>query len=360
MWNKTVATKLLKIQYPIVQGPFGGRFSSVKLLSAVSNGGGLGSFGLNAYRPEEILEVGRQIKAATHNPYNLNLWIPLKNDPVREFGVLEHERWKKAYAPHFQKMDLPLPALPEAKKPVFDEQLAAVLTVSPPAISFIFGIPSPEVIKEIKQSGTVIIVAATTVEEALLINETDIDLILATGKEAGGHRPSFLEAPEHSLRSTKELVIAVLKKVRKPVIAAGGIANGQHVLEYLKMGVAAAQLGTAFLATDESGATNEHKNRLHAADSYATELTRAFSGRLARTLSNTFFVPQHSTGGPVYAPYPLQGQLLGKLMDGYKEAKMTDKVAFWAGEPSSILNQRSAGALLRSIVNEVEELKSFN
>src|SRR5690606_29205117 len=111
MWNKTKATKLLKIKYPIIQGPFGGRFSSVKLLSTVSNMGGLGSFGLNSYSPDEITEVDKEIKKSTNNPYALNLWVPLKDDPAVIYSKKDFQKLKKKFKPYFDEMNLPLPEM---------------------------------------------------------------------------------------------------------------------------------------------------------------------------------------------------------------------------------------------------------
>lgn len=358
MWNKTFATELLNVKYPIIQGPFGGRFSSVKLLSTVSNLGGLGSFGLNSFAAEEILEVGQEIKEATSKPYNLNLWVPLKNDPVQYFHEQDYENWKKVYATYFQESSLPLPTtMPKVNASNFDQQIEAVLKLAPPVLSFIFGIPPLEVIKEFKQRGTTIIAAATTLDEALLINETEIDLIIASGKEAGGHRPSFLKTTEESLNTTKDLVKSMLGKVKKPIIAAGGISNGQNAWEYLKLGASAVQLGTAFLATDESGATPEHKARLLSKDSFNTQLTKAFTGRLARAISNTFSDDNNSIEKLIYAPYPIQSELLSPLMKKYKENGLVDKVGLWAGEPSAVLKEQAAHNLFSNLIHSIEQLE---
>ena len=356
MWIDTEATRILKIKYPIIQGPFGGRFSSVKLLSTVSNLGGLGSYGLNSFTPEEIVEVDKQIKATTQQPYNLNLWVPLENDPVHQFNGQQYENWKNAYAPFFQEMGVAAPAAPKVA-PKFDAQLEAILKLAPPVVSFIFGIPPLEAIKEFKRKGTIITAAATTKEEALLIEETEVDFILATGKEAGGHRPSFLKTAESSLTTTQDLVTEILGKVSKPVIAAGGISNGQNAWEYLKMGVSAVQIGTAFLATNESGATELHKSQLLSKDSYQTELSKVFSGRLARILTNSFSDQAKSLP---HAPYPIQSQLVSQLIKEYKESGVVNKIPLWAGKPSSVLTEQSAATLFKNLVADIKRLESNN
>jgi len=354
MWNNTEATRLLKIKYPIIQGPFGGRFSSVKLLSTVSNLGGLGSFGFNSFAPEEVVEVGQQIKASTQQPYNLNLWVPLENDPIHHFNEQQYENWKNTYLSFFQELGVAIPATPKVTAK-FDAQLESILKLAPPVVSFIFGIPPLEAIKEFKRMGTKIIAAATTIEEALLIEETEVDFILATGKEAGGHRPSFLKTAESSLTTTYELVTEIIGKVSKPVIAAGGISNGQNAWKYLKMGVSAVQIGTAFLATNESGATEHHKSQLLSKDSYQTELSKVFTGRLARTIANAF---SHQAKNLPHAPYPIQSQLLSQLMKKYRESGLVNKIPLWAGKPSSVLTEHSAATLFKKLVDDITRLES--
>src|SRR5690606_17616246 len=127
MWNNTRVTQLLRINYPIVQGPFGGNFSSARLVATVSNLGGMGSFGLNAYDAEEILKVNADIKALTANPYALNLWVPLKEDPAANYGREEFNLLKKHFTPYFDALNIPMPEEPEASNLNFDAQVEAVL-----------------------------------------------------------------------------------------------------------------------------------------------------------------------------------------------------------------------------------------
>lgn len=356
MWNKTRASELLKIQYPIIQGPFGGRFSSVKLLSEVSNAGGLGSFGLNAYQPDEIRELGKEIKAATQKPYNLNLWVPLKEDPLHYFKAEDFEKWKREFLGYFEALDLPDPEMPVPKKNNFEEQVEAMLEVSPPVASFIFGVPDKEVLKELKKSGITSMAAATTVEEALVIEDSAVDIVLLTGQEAGGHRPSFLKAAEASLANTEDLVKKVLPKIRKPIVAAGGISNGQRAGHYFNMGVAAVQIGTAFLACDESGASTYHKQLLRSENVFHTHLSRAFTGRLARTISNRFSSDFNGMESGIHAPYPLQSQLLSPLMKEYREQHKMDYVAHWAGEPAEALKETQATVLFKKLIEDIEHI----
>ena len=220
MWNKTRATELLRIKYPIVQGPFGGRFSSVKLVSAVSKLGGMGSFGVNSFSPKEILTVDKEIKKQTTSPYALNLWVPMENDPIDYFSDSDFELLKTTFKPYFDKMKVPLPDKPILKSENFELQVEAILKAAPPVASFIFGVPSAEIINELKKRSIITMATATTLEEAVLIEEAGIELVIASGSEAGGHRASFIKSAEDSLTNTSCLIQQIVNHVNIPVIAA--------------------------------------------------------------------------------------------------------------------------------------------
>ena len=356
MWHKTRFTQLLGIQYPIIQGPFGGRFSSAKLLAMVSNLGGLGSFGLNAYSPEEILAVNTEIKALTAKPYALNLWVPLKDDPVDRYTAAEFEGLKKAFSPYFEELNVPLPEMPPLQPEKFELQLEAVLQAQPPVASFIYGIPPQDEVLELKRRGIITIATATTLEEALLIEEAGIDAVVLSGSEAGGHRASFLKSAELSLSKTFSLIPEASAKLQIPLIAAGGIADGKAMLAALQAGASAVQIGTAFLATGESNASPLHKAQL-LNQPLETILTKVYTGRLARTLSNNFTKSFENRELPL-APYPIQSHFLSPLWKAAQEQNKLDKIAFYSGQPSSILKHQTAEELFKALVKEASALDS--
>lgn len=355
MWNKTQATELLKIKYPIIQGPFGGTFSSAKLVSTVSNLGGMGSFGLNSYSPEEILEIDKEIKQLTNKTYALNLWVPLKNDPTDNYEKDDFEELKKIFKPYFDKMQIPLPEMPNPKTQGFEIQIEAILKTKPPVASFIFGIPPKEIISELKKRAITSIATATSLEEAALIEEAGIDFVVASGSEAGGHRASFIKSAEESLTSTHLLVHQVVDNVNIPVIAAGGISNGRNIANVLKLGASAAQIGTAFLATNESNASTIHKSKLLSNEPIKTDLTKVYTGRLARAISNNLSRDFETANNERIAPYPIQSAFLKSLRKVSVEQDKLDYAAFWSGQPSSILKYKSANKLFNSLVSEFLE-----
>ena len=360
MWNRTAVTELLGIKYPIIQGPFGGRFSSTRLVSMVSNLGGLGSFGLNSYDAEEILDIDKEIKSLTSHPYVLNLWVPLKKDPADIFNERDFAKVRESFRKYFDETGAPFPEKYEHSKLSFDDQIEAVIQAKPPIASFIFGVPPKELISELKLRGIVVMGTATSLEEALLIEDSGFDLVIASGSEAGGHRASFIGSAEDSLSTTKDLLSAVVGKVRIPVIAAGGITTGIDISEMLRIGADAAQMGTVFLATEESDASAMHKRKLLSKTSFQTALTKVFTGRLARTITTPFIENLNEIENDRLAPYPIQSAILSPLRKLAKEKGLLDFEAFWAGQPSQALKHKTTESLFSSLIKEASASSTFN
>ena len=350
MWNKTRAAELLKIKYPIIQGPFGGNFSSAKLVSTVSNLGGMGSFGLNSYTPEDILRIDKEIKNLTKKSYVLNLWVPLKDDPADTYDKNDFEALRQIFNPYFEEMQIPLPEIPNSKKQDFELQVESVLKAKPPVASFIYGIPPGEIILEFKKRGVITMATATSLEEANMIEEAGIELVITSGSEAGGHRASFLKPAEESLTSTRLLVHQIVNKISIPMIAAGGISNGKDISDILKLGASAVQMGTVFLATDESNASDLHKSKLLSTQPIKTDLTKVYTGRLARVISNNLSENFKTSTNKYIAPYPIQSNFLSSFRSACLEQEKLDYLAFWSGQPSTILKHNSTEKLFDSLI----------
>src|SRR6185436_10606891 len=162
MRKHTEVTRRLGIDVPIVQGPFGGGLSAVDLVVAVSESGGLGSFGVHHLDAAGIRKVAGEIRARTRRPFALNLWLPLGDSDDPQLG---DARWNAAcelLRPYFLELGVPMPARPARFGPRFDEQLETVLELKPPVFSFIFGVPKPEVLERCRRAGIVTLGAATT------------------------------------------------------------------------------------------------------------------------------------------------------------------------------------------------------
>jgi nitronate monooxygenase len=354
MWIDTPATRLLKIQYPIIQGPFGGGSSSVELAATVSNLGGLGSFGAQHLTPEEIGDLIMRLRGRTESPFAVNLWVDNADAGMATFDSQAFARHVERLKPVFVALGLDLPAFPNRFGQSFDEQVAALIDAAPPAFSFVFGIPSPDILQACRKRGIVTIGNATTVDEARAIEEAGVDMLVATGAEAGGHRVSFLHAPDTVLMGNFSLLPQVRDAVRLPVIMAGGVSDGRGIAAALTLGADAVQIGTAFLACEESGAVAPHRAALFSESARQTMLTRAFSGRLARTIRSDFAERAASEPGEV-APYPAQGWLVRTLRAAAIEQGRNDLIPLYAGQSASLLRHHHATELFHALVAETDE-----
>lgn len=346
MWPNTSIAQRLGIRYPIFQGPFGGSFSTVKLAAAVSNAGGVGGFGAYTHSPEEIARIDAELKATTAKPYNLNLWVSdLDGTEARLTPEL-----KTVFEPYFNELGVELPDKTFTFRSRFENQVQVILDVKPPVFSFVFGIPSGAILEECRRRGIMTVGAATTLDEALALEAAGVDAIIASGFEAGGHRPSWLAPAEQSLTGTFVLVQQICDKVRLPVIAAGGIATGRGIAAALTLGADAVQVGTAFLACEESGAIDAHREMLFSEKGRHTMLTRAFTGRLGRGLQSRLGAET------AHLPFPLQTQLIGPLRQAAVARQQWDLVLFWGGQIAPLLRYRKAAELMEALVRETNEL----
>lgn len=355
MWNNNKLTALLGIQYPIVQGPFGGGLSSVQLTAAVSNAGGLGSFGGQPFTAAEIVAICTDIRKQTNKPFNINLWVSDRDEHLATFGAENYAQLTRLFEPYFNELNLPVPERPTDLGPRFDEQVEAIFDIRPAVFSFVYGIPPAWILEKCRSLGIKTIGAATTVKEALALEQAGVDAIVATGFEAGGHRVSFLKSAEASLTGTFALIPQVADAVKIPIIAAGGIADARGIKAALALGAHGAQIGTAFLATSQSNASPDHKEILFTPAAADTDLTRVFTGRLSRGISNRL-MRELKPHEHLLAPYPLQGKLMSRLKAYPATADANpDFKAYWAGQSAALLQHRDATALMQSLIQHMNQ-----
>jgi nitronate monooxygenase len=353
MWYNTRASKLLDIKYPILLGPFGGGLSTVEMTALVSNMGGLGGYGAYTMSPQEIYDVDKKINAATDKSYNINLWV---SDTDAIDGTVTDQQFEKVKAQfkrYFDEAGVELPSKPPVFKSRFEDQLQVVLDIKPKVFSFMFGIPSPFILDECRKRNIKLVGAATTLDEAIALDNAGVDSIIAAGFEAGGHRPSFLQSAEQSTTGTFVLIQLLKEKVKAPIIAAGGIATGRGIAGALKLGADAVQVGTAFLACDESGALQVHRDALFTDRTHQTILSRAFTGRYGRGLTTQIAKDLMGSEQNIL-PFPLQTNFMSVLRKAALEKKKHDMVLFWAGQIAPILKHRKAAALMKSLIEEVD------
>lgn len=350
-WNRSRLTAKLGIEHPIIQGPLGG-LSSQRLTAAVSNYGGLGSFGAHTLAPAAITDVIAQIRSLTSQPFAMNLWVSMEDEGARTSDEGAFNRSLAPLADHLAELGA---ARPEYKPYVptrFEDQARVLLDAEVPAFSFIFGIPPTDILEECRAKGIVTIGTATTPDEAAALEEAGVDAIVASGFEAGGHRGSFLRPAEDSLTGTLSLVPQVRDIVDVPVIAAGGITDSRGVIAALALGAEGVQIGTAFLACDESGAGRLHREALRGKAAGHTALTRGFTGRLARGIHNRLMEDLNREGTEIL-PYPLQRGLVKSLSVAAEAAGRSDLLPLWAGQSASLSTRTDVVAVLDSLIEDV-------
>jgi nitronate monooxygenase len=354
-WNENRLTAKLGIDYPVVQGPLGG-LSSQRLTAAVSNFGGLGSFGALNLSPEAIKDVIAEIRSLTAKPFAMNLWVSQEDDGARRSDERAFNQSLLPIAHHLTELGAPLPThRPYSPATRFEDQARALIDAKVPVFSFIFGTPPKEILQECEAKHIVTIGTATTPEEAAALQEAGVDAIVASGFEAGGHRGSFLRAAEDSLAGTFSLVPQIAVMVDVPVIAAGGIADARGVIAALALGAEAVQMGTAFLACEESGASRLHRQALQEKRAGHTALTKGFTGRLARGIQNRLLDELNRPGIEIL-PYPLQRELVRSLTIPAQAAGRSDLLPLWAGQSANLSGCSNVLAFLTSLVEEASEI----
>ncbi len=353
-WPRNRLTQKLGIDYPIIQGPFGG-LSSQRLTALVSNFGGLGSFGVHSYSPEAIGEVIAQIRALTSRPFAMNLWVSMEDEGARRSGPDAFAKSLATLAPHLTALGAGQPAYSPYTPVSFERQARVLIDARVPIFSFIFGIPPREMLDECRAKGILLIGTATTPDEAIALEQAGVDAIAASGFESGGHRGSFLRSAEDSLTGTMSLVPQVVDAVSVPVIAAGGIADARGVVAALALGAEGVQIGTAFLKTEESGASPLHRDLLHRPEAGRTGLTKGFTGRLARGIHNQLMEELNREGSPIL-PYPLQRHLIRNLSVVADPAGRWELLPLWSGQSARLSPYVDSLSLLRALVTEVESI----
>ena len=353
-WNRNRLAAKLGINYPIIQGPFGG-FASQRLTAAVSNFGGLGSFGANALAPEAIKDVIAQIRSLTAKPFAMNLWVSTEDEGARTSDESAFNRSLAPLVAHLDELGAPRPIYKTYSPTRFEDRVRVLLEAKVPIFSFIFAIPPREILEECRARSIVTIGTATTPDEAAALQEAGVDAIVASGFEAGGHRGSFLRAAEDSLTGTLSLVPQIVDIVDVPVIAAGGIGDARGVIAALALGAEGVQMGTVFLSCEESGASRLHREALLRKNAGHTGLTKGFTGRLARGMHNRLMEELNRKGVEIL-PYPLQRGLVRNLSIAAEAAGQSDLMPLWAGQSSNLSACTNVPAFLNALIAEISEI----
>ena len=345
---RTGLTELLGIEHPVIQAPMAGA-ATPELAAAVSAAGGLGSLGSAPLAPDDLIAQARAVREATDRPFNVNFFC----HPPPELTAQEAGRGRERLDPLYRELGLGAPPEPSVPPLAFDEaRLAALLEVRPAVASFHFGLPGADALDAVREAGCRVLSSATTVAEAERLAELGADAVIAQGGEAGGHRGSFLVAGDDGPVGTLALVPQVVDSVDVPVIAAGGIGDGRGLAAALALGADGAQIGTAFLACPEATVHPLHREALRSASADQTTLTRAFSGRPARTLRNR--TTEEAGEDPL--PFPAQLSLSAPLAEAGAKGGSSDFLPMWAGQAAPLARELPAAELVAALAGDAERI----
>lgn len=341
----------LGIRLPIIQAPMPSA-STPELVVAVSKAGALGSFGSAYTQPETMQREAEAVRAHTHAPFNVNLFVskqPPAVDVAEQRGALD------AVAGYYQELGLPPPEpVRPPYAPDLDAQLRAVEEIRPAVFTFHLGDLPQERVRRLQSQGVRAGGSATCVAEAERLEALGVDFIVAQGAEAGGHRGTYLRNPYDSMIGTFALVRMIVRNVKTPVVAAGGIMDGAGIAAALALGAQAAWLGTAFIPCLESGASRVHKERVLNSKEDETLVTEKFSGKPARAIANRFVREMHQRAAPQLV-FPAQNALIRKLRSAAAKAGNPEFVAMYAGQATPLSRALPAAELVAALEAETLE-----
>jgi nitronate monooxygenase len=351
MASSTKLLELLEIDAPIIQAPMAG-VSTSEMAAAVSNAGALGSIGVGATNAAGARQMIAAFRERSRRSLNVNVFChaPARADEARE------SRWLELLRPEFARLDATPPVVLKEIYRSFvedDDMLAMLLAEKPKVVSFHFGVPSRERIAALHDAGIVLLGSATSVAEARALVAATVDAVVAQGHEAGGHRGVFDPNADDDRLGTFALTRLLVREIDRPVVAAGGLMDGAGVAAALRLGASAAQLGTAFVACDESQADAGYRAALNSDAAHHTVMTRAISGRPARSLANRFTALGRNVDPRDVPDYPIAYDA-GKALHAAGRAKGDFGFgAQWAGQGAPLSRAMPAADLVALLRREI-------
>ena len=336
---------LLGIELPLIQAPMAGSQGSALAL-AVCNAGGLGSLPCAMLTPEALRAELAAIEAGTRKPFNVNFFCHAPPAP----SAGREAAWRAALARYYAEYGIDAEGIPAGPgRAPFSHAMADVLAEFRPAVvSFHFGLPSAELLARVRSWGSKVLSSATTVEEARWLAGHGVDAVIAQGLEAGGHRGHFLSADLDAQLGTFALLPQVVREVRLPVIAAGGIADAAGAAAAMALGAAGVQVGTAYLLCPEATTSAIHRAALKSGAERYTALTNLFTGRPARGIVNRLMREL----GPLSdtAPeFPLATSAIAPLRAKAESQGRGDFSPLWSGQNRSGCKEVPAAQLTREL-----------
>ncbi len=351
----TKLCEILDITYPIIQAGMAGGPTTVDLVANVSNAGGLGTLGAAYMKPEEIRMAIRKIKKKTTKPFAVNLFCTNWKD---QYDRVEESQ--KILNDMRGKLGIELSEHQVVTNNFFEEQFEVLIEEKVPVISTAFGVLPRDKQAIVKQHNIIITTMVTTVREAMIAEENGVDIIIAQGSDAGGHRGTFeVEKNTHGAAiGTFSLVPQIVDTVSVPVVAAGGIMDSRGLVAALALGAQGVQMGTAFLTAIESGAHPVYKEALINSTEESTVITNVFSGRPARGIKNAFIQAYHDANiSP--ADFPTQNTMTNDIRRQAALQNNQEYMSLWAGQATRLLqNEVPASKIVHDLVAGAKDLLS--
>jgi len=319
------------------------------LAVAVSNAGGLGSLPCAMLGPDAIRKELTAIRAQTTKPFNVNFFCHTQPEP----SVERETAWRAALSPYFAELGIDPHAVStgSGRLPFSSEAAEILVELRPAVVSFHFGLPSADLLARVRGCGARILSSATTVDEARWLEAHGVDAIIAQGLEAGGHRGIFLSEDLNTQVGSFALVPQIVRAVKVPVIAAGGISDAKGVVAAMALGAVGVQVGTAYLLCPESSTSAVHRAALKSDAARVTALTNLFTGRPARGIMNRIMRELGPLSGAAPA-FPLATSAIAPLRAKAESLGRGDFSPLWAGQNATGCQEVSAGVLTRALAGE--------
>jgi len=348
MWPDRRLIDLFKIEHPIVLAPMAGAID-FEIAAAVAEGGGLASLPFAMLNADQAREQIAKFRERTRKPVNVNFFChtPPQLNNARE------ARWRDALKPYYEELGIdPAAPIPTGMRMPFDAAFCEMVEATKPeVVSFHFGLPPADLFKRVKALGSITMSSATTVAEARWLEDRGVDVIIAQGFEAGGHRGMFLADDLAAQVGTFALVPQIVDAVKVPVIATGAVSDARGIAAAFMLGAAGVQVGSAYMHCPESKVTAPHRAALSAAQDDGTRVTNLMTGRPARGFINRVMRDL----GPIsdVAPeFPLAAGALAPLRAKAEAKGSADFTSLWAGQAASLGRAAPAAEVTRKLAAE--------
>ena len=341
----TSLKEILGIELPIVQAPMAGVQGSA-LAVAGSEAGGLGSLPCATLSIEAMRAELDAIVAGTDRPFNVNFFC--HTAPVPDEA--RESAWQSALQPYYDELGIEISGVPPGagRTPFSDDAADLLSDIKPAVVSFHFGLPSTDLLQRVRSWGSKILASATTVDEARWLEARGVDVVIAQGLEAGGHRGLFLSDDLTTQIGTFALVPQIVRAVSVPVVAAGGIADAAGVAAAMALGAVGAQVGTAYMLCPEATTSAVHRAALASDAARHTALTNVFTGRPARSIVNRLMREIGPISG-VAPQFPLAFAAVLPLRARAEAQGHGDFSPLWAGQNASGCKEVPAAELTREL-----------